>query len=282
MIEFRNVTKLYKDVAAVDRVSMTINKNGIHCLLGRNGAGKTTFMKLIAGHIGATSGKINVNGKVVSTGRMPECVNFIESGSVQFNMKVSDLIDTAAALQDGFDRDFAREMTERFELKLSKKFKQLSFGMKTMLTTIITLSNNSKVILLDEPTLGFDAIMRDHFNTLLVESYEKNPRIIIVSTHLIDEIAKITERLLVIDNGKILMEAGIGEIDEKAYILTGQTAFVSPLLGSVNCMGTTTMGSVMAAYVYGERLTPPEGVSVERMSLQDFFIHLLGGKGNDK
>ncbi|MCL2499879.1 MAG: ABC transporter ATP-binding protein [Defluviitaleaceae bacterium] len=282
MIEFRNVTKQYKDVAAVDRVSIRINKNGIYCLLGRNGAGKTTFMKLIAGHIGASGGEIIVNGKTVSTSRMPECVNFIESGSAQFNMKVSDLIDTAAALQDGFDRDFAREMTERFELKLNKRFKQLSFGMKTMLTTIITLSNNSKVILLDEPTLGFDAIMRDQFNTLLVESYEKNPRIIIVSTHLIDEIAKVTERLIIINNGKILMEAGIEEIDENAYTLTGPTNLVSPLLSSVNCMGTTTIGSVMAAYVYGERLTLPQGVSTERMSLQDFFIRLVGGKGNVK
>jgi len=66
---------------------------------------------------------------------MPEGVNFIESGSVQFNMKVSELIDTAAELQDDFDRNFAREMAERLELDIKKKFKQLSFGMKTLLLT---------------------------------------------------------------------------------------------------------------------------------------------------
>jgi ABC-2 type transport system ATP-binding protein len=153
MIEFIDVTKKYGSTIAIDRISIKIPENGIYCLLGRNGAGKTTFMKLLTGHIAATEGKITVDGKPVSTSRMPEGMNFIDSGSTQFNMKVSDLIDTAAELHDDFNRDFAREMAERFELKLNKKFKQLSFGMKTMLITLIMLSNNSKTILLDEKTL---------------------------------------------------------------------------------------------------------------------------------
>ncbi|MCL1983543.1 MAG: ABC transporter ATP-binding protein [Clostridiales bacterium] len=280
MIEFTDVIKKYGSTTAIDRISLKIPEQGIYCLLGRNGAGKTTLMKLIAGHIAVTKGKIIVDGKTVSTSRMPECVNFIDSGSVQFNMRVSDLIDTAAALQDDFDRDFAREMTERFELNPRKKFKQLSFGMKTMLTTIISLSNNSKVILLDEPTLGFDAIMRDQFNTLLLESYQAHPRVIIVSTHLIDDIAKITERLIIINNGKMLIETGIDDLDEKAYTLSGSLSAITPLLDGLNCIGKTTMGSVMAAHIYGERITPPDGVTIDRMSLQDFFINMVGGKGN--
>ena len=282
MIEITDVTKKYGSTTAIDRISLKIPEQGIYCLLGRNGAGKTTFMKLLAGHIAATNGRIVVNGKPVSTSRMPECVNFIESGSAQFNMKVSDLIDTAAELQDEFDRDFAREMTERFELNPSKKYKQLSFGMKTMLTTIITLSNNSKVVLLDEPTLGFDAIMRDQFNTLLLESYQAHPRIIIVSTHLIDEIAKITERLIIIDNGAILLETGIDDLDEKAYTLSGSSSLIMPLLDGLNCIGKTAMGSVMAAHIYGERITPPDGITIDRMSLQDFFVNFVGGNRNEK
>jgi len=165
----------------MDRISLNIPESGIYCLLGRNGAGKTTFMKTLAGHIPYSDGEILVNGKTVSPGRMPDCVNYIESGCVQFNTKVSNLIDTASKLQPDFDRDFAFEMAERFELNTNKRFKQLSFGMKTMLTAIITLANKSKVILLDEPTLGFDAIMRSQFNTLLLESYQQHPRVLIVS-----------------------------------------------------------------------------------------------------
>jgi len=280
MIEFSNVTKKYGGTAAIDGISLKIPEQGIYCLLGRNGAGKTTLMKLLAGHIAATSGKITIDGKNVSTGKMPDCVSYIESGSVQFNMKVSRLIGTAAELQDGFNHEFALEMIKRFELDPNKKFKALSFGMKTMLTTIIILANTSKVILLDEPTLGFDAVMRHHFNTLLLESYTVCPRVIIVSTHLIDEIEKVTERLIIIDNGRILVEAGIDDIDEKAYTLSGHANAVAPLIDGLNCIGKTEAGSVMAAHIYDDRIAPPEGVAIDRLSLQDFFINIVGGNDN--
>jgi ABC-2 type transport system ATP-binding protein len=281
MIEFTNVTKEYGSLKAVDRISLSIPEKGIYCLLGRNGAGKTTFMKLLAGHIAYTEGRIKVDGKTVTASSMPECVSYIESGSVQFNIRVSELIRYAAELQEDFDMDFAMKMTERFELDLNKKFKHLSFGMKTMLTTIIMLSNNAKAILLDEPTLGFDAIMRDQFNSLLLDSYNAHPRVIVVSTHLIDEIAKVTERLIIIDKGRILLETGIDDIDENAYTLSGATKDVLPLLEGLNCIGKTQAGSVIAAHIYGKRITPPEGVSVDRLSLQDFFINIVGGKKDE-
>ena len=280
MIALTNVTKQYGKLAAIDRLSLTLPESGVICLLGRNGAGKTTLMKLLSGHIEATEGMVAIGGKAVSASRMPDCVSYIESGANQFNMKVSALIDDAAALQGNFDRDFAREMVKRLGLNPNKRFKQLSFGMKTMLTTVITLSSNAKVILLDEPTLGFDAIMRDQFNTLLLESYQAHPRLIMVSTHLIDEIAKVVERLLIIDSGKILTEAGIGEIDEKAYTLSGPVKTVEPLLVGLNCIGRATAGSVMAAHIYDKRIAPPDGVTIDRLSLQDFFINLVGGKNN--
>jgi len=280
MIKFKNVTKKYGRAIAINRLSLNIQESGIYCLLGRNGAGKTSFMKTLAGHIPYTDGEIIVSGKTVSPGKMPNCVNYIESGSVQFNTRVSTLIDTASKLQPDFDRDFALEMAERFELDTRKKFKRLSFGMKTMLTAIITLANKSKVILLDEPTLGFDAIMRSQFNTLLLESYQQNPRIIIISTHLIDEIAKVTQRLIIIDKGKILVEAGIEDIDEKAYTLSGSAAAITPLLDGLNCIGKTLAGSVMAAHIYDNRIAPTEGVAIDRLSLQDFFINIVGGNSN--
>lgn len=281
MIELKNITKKYGNTTAIDRISLKIPESGIYCLLGRNGAGKTTLMKLIAGHIAATEGAIVIDSQQVSPSKMPESVNFIESGSLQFNMRVSALIDAAAELQEGFDRNFARKMAERFEFNTKKKYKQLSFGMKTMLTAIITLSNNSKIILLDEPTLGFDAIMRDQFNTLLLESYHTHPRVIIVSTHQIDDIAKVTERFIIINKGLVLLEAGIEDIDERAYSLTGAANAVLPLLDGLRCIGKTTAGSVMSAHIYGDRITPPQGVMVDRLSLQDFFINIVGGKNNE-
>lgn len=281
MIEFQNVTKKYGRQTAIDNITLEIGEDGIYCLLGRNGAGKTTFLKLVSGYISATSGRVSVDGKAVSAANMPESVKFIENNSEQFNMKVAELIDTAAGIQEDFDKPFAYEMVKRFNLDKGKRFKHLSFGMKTMLTTILTLANNSKIILLDEPVLGFDAIMRNQFNDLLLESYRTHPRVIIVSTHLIDEIAKVTERLIIIDNGTILLQTDIADIDERAYTLTGLADAVTPLIQDLNCIGKTTLGSMMAAHIYGDRITPPTGVTIDRMSLQDFFINIVGGASHE-
>jgi ABC-2 type transport system ATP-binding protein len=281
MIQIANATKRYGATAAVNRISLTIPETGLYCLLGRNGAGKTTLMKMLAGHIAATEGAITIGGRSVSPSRMPDTVSFIESGAAQFNMKGSALLDIACNMHEEFDRVFAYEMAQKFRLDLNKKFKQLSFGMRTMISAIIMLANNSKVILMDEPTLGFDAIMRDQFNTLLLESYQAHPRVIIVSTHQIHEIAKVTERLIIIDSGRLLLEAGIDDIDERAYTLSGSVQAVTPLLGGLNVIGKTVMGSMVAAHVYGDRVTPPEGVSMDRMSLEDFFISIVGGKDHE-
>jgi ABC-2 type transport system ATP-binding protein len=277
MIDFNCVTKRYGSTTAIDGLSMNVPDNGIYCLLGKNGAGKTTMMKLIAGHINASSGSVVVDGRKASTASQPECVNFVESHSNQFNMRVAELIETANALQDGFDLPFARQMMEHFELNPRKKYKQLSFGMKTMLATILTLANKSKIILLDEPVLGFDAIMRDQFNTLLYESYERCPRIIIVFTHLIDEIARITQRLIIINNGKALLHTSIEDIDERAYMLTGPSNAVTPVLENLNCIGKDVTGGMTAAYIYDRRIEPPRGIMLDRLSLQDFFVKLVGG-----
>ena len=280
MIQFNNVTKKYGKATAIDNMNLSIPQSGIYCLLGRNGAGKTTLMKMLAGRIPATSGEIIIDGKKISPSNMPEDINYIESGAVQFDTKVANLINMAHELQAGFDKDFALDMAAKFELDPKKRFEKLSFGMKTMLTTILALANQSRTILLDEPTLGFDAIMRHQFNTLLLESYKANPRVIIVSTHLIDEIAKVTERMIIIDKGKLLLEAAIDDIDEKAYTIYGPEQTVKPLLDGLNCIGHTTAGNTMAAHIYDQRIAPQEGITIDRLSLQDFFINIVGGNSH--
>jgi len=114
-------------------------------------------------------------------------------------------------------------------------------------------------------------------NTLLFKSYQAHPRLILVSTHLIDEIAKVAQRLIVIDHGRLLLEASIDDIDERAYTLSGPTDLVKSALDGLNCIGQTVMGAVMAAHVFDKRITPPSGVTITNLDLQDFFINLVGG-----
>ena len=278
MIEFTEVSKKYGTITAIDGLTAEISGNGIYGLLGKNGAGKTTLMKLLGTRLYPTQGNISVFGKRVSPYDQSPFVHFIENSGEQFNMRVSELIDAARFVQEAFDADFARRMAQAFELDQRKTYKQLSLGMKSMVTAILTLANESPVLLLDEPTLGFDPVMREQFNTLLYESYTAKERIIIISTHLVDDIARVAEKLIVFDKGKIRLQTDITEIDEHAYTLTGSKTALLPLVETLNCIGKTSAGAILSARIYDKRVEPPAGVALERLSLQDFFVALVGGQ----
>ena len=139
MIELKQVTKRYGDVTVLKNFNLSIDEAGIYCLLGRDGAGKTTLLKSIAGYQNITSGIIKVDGKEVSTASLDTGVSYIENFAKHFNLPVRKLLQIASEVN----------------------------RMKTMISTIICLSSNKSVILLDEPVLGFDALMRVEFYDML-------------------------------------------------------------------------------------------------------------------
>lgn len=275
MISIKNLTKRYKKNTALSDLSFNIDENGIYCLVGRNGAGKTTLMKIIAGQILDYKGSVLIDNKNISKMSKHNYVNFIESNGDYFDLPILDLIDSANLLQDNFDRSFALMMADKLELKLDKKYYQLSLGMKIMVTTILNLANKSEIVLLDEPTLGFDPMMRNQFYNLLQDSLIKYPRIIIISTHMIDEIANVANELIIIDKGQLVLKTDLDNIDEKAYTITGESTTVLPLLETLNCIGKTVVGSKVTAQIYDDRTTIPNHVRIDRLSVQDFFIHMI-------
>jgi ABC-2 type transport system ATP-binding protein len=281
VIELNGVTKRFgfrPRQTAIDGLDLTIAEPGIHCLLGRNGAGKTTLLRLIAGNLLPTKGRVLVDGRATTTFHVPTQIAYVEPGAGMYNMPVRELIAAAARVQDGFDSDFAATMVRRFELDPDKRYRSLSFGMRTMLTTILTLANDSPIVLLDEPALGLDAIARERFNELLLESQDANPRMIVVSTHLIDDIAKVAQYLIVIDRGRLVMQGSLDDVDERAYTLTGPVVQMEPLVAGLNVLNSVREGATMVADVYGDRIQVPAGVRMERLGLQDFFIDLVGGE----
>lgn len=285
MIELTAVTKRFgppwRAQAAIDGLSLTIPGPGIHCLLGRNGAGKTTLLKLIAGNLPATDGQVRVDGRAVTGSRVPTNVGFVEPYARLYNMRTGQMIAAAARVQDGFDPGFAHVMADRFELDPGKRYAELSFGMKTMLAGILALAGGSSIVLMDEPMLGLDPIARARFNELLLESFQDRPRTIVVSTHLIDDIARVAQQLILIDRGRLVVQRSLDDIDERAYTLTGPAEQVTPLVAGLNVIATRQAGATLAADVYDDRIEPPAGVRIERLGLQDFFIDLVGGENHD-
>ncbi|KPI49787.1 hypothetical protein KW95_09970 [Clostridioides difficile] len=277
MIELKKVTKKYKEAIVLRDFTCTIQADGIYCLLGRNGAGKTTLLKSIAGYQNISSGSIYVNGGFISTATMDTSVSYIDNFAKHFNLPVKKLIKIAGKLNPSFDNQFAIEMMERFELDGSKKFNKLSLGMKTMVSTIICLSSNKPVILLDEPVLGFDAIMRAEFYSLLTESFSRKPRIIIVSTHIIDEIAKVMQKLIIIDRGALCFFDTLQVIKDKAYSVSGPKQEVEEATKDLNIIGNEQVGGFLTRHIFDVSINS-ESLNIEEISLQDFFIYMVGRK----
>ena len=276
MIELKQVTKQYGQAAVLKNITLSIDEPGIYCLLGRNGAGKTTLLKSIAGYQNITGGTIQVDGKTITTSTMDTGVSYIENFARHFNLPVRKLLRLASEVNPNYDYDFASEMMDRFELDGKKKFHHLSLGMKTMVSTIICLASNKSAVLLDEPVLGFDAIMRVEFYDMLAESFRKHPRIIIVSTHIIEEIAKTIQKLIILDKGSVRFFDALQSIEAKAFSVSGLQKDVEAATKGSNVIGQDTVGGLATAYLFD---TPPEqtaSLEIRPLSLQDFFIQMVG------
>ena len=279
MIELKQVTKQYGQATVLKNITLTVDEPGIYCLLGRNGAGKTTLLKSIAGYQNITSGTIQVDGKPITTSTLDTGVSYIENFAKHFNLPVRKLLRIASEVNPNYDYDFASEMMERFELDGKKKFNHLSLGMKTMVSTIICLASNKEVILLDEPVLGFDAIMRVEFYDMLTESFQKHPRIIIVSTHIIEEIAKTIQKLIIIDKGSVRFFDTLQSVETKAFRVSGLQKDVEAGTRGLHIIGQDTVGGLVTSYIFDN---PPEqaaSLEIHPLSLQDFFIQMVGHKG---
>ena len=282
MIELKQVTKQYGQATVLKNITLSMDAPGIYCLLGRNGAGKTTLLKSIAGYQNITNGTIQVDGKLITTSTLDTGVSYIENFAKHFNLPVRKLLRIASEVNPSYDYDFASKMMERFELDGKKKFNHLSLGMKTMVSTIICLASNKKVILLDEPVLGFDAIMRVEFYDMLTESFQKHPRMIIVSTHIIEEITKTIQKLIIIDKGSIRFFDTLQSVETKAFRISGLQKDVEAATRKLNIIGQDTVGGLVTSYIFDN---PPEqtaSLEIEPLSLQDFFIQMVGHKGGVK
>ena len=255
MIELKQVTKQYGQATVLKNITLTVDEPGIYCLLGRNGAGKTTLLKSIAGYQNITSGTIQVGGKTITPSTLDTGVSYIENFAKHFNLPVRKLLRIASEVNPNYDYDFASEMMERFELDGKKKFNHLSLGMKTMVSTIICLASNKEVILLDEPVLGFDAIMRVEFYDMLTESFQKHPRIIIVSTHIIEEIAKTIQKLIIIDKGSVRFFDTLQSVETKAFRVSGLQKAVEAATRGLHVIGQDTVGGLVTSYIFDN---PPE------------------------
>ena len=272
-ITVSQLSKQYGPVTALDGVSLSLEDGKIYGLLGRNGAGKSTLMKLMSDRIRPTAGEILVDGKSVhnNTGRiymMSEDNLYVDS------MKVRDIFRWTGEFYGGFDQALADRLCEDFELNPKKKATSLSTGYKSICKLITALCVDADYIFMDEPVLGLDAWHRELFYRSLLETYADRPRMFLLSTHLIEEVAGVIEDVIIIDKGKILRTDSVENLLRSGYNITGAAAAVDDYCRGKEVLGCDTVGGIKTAAVLGRAEDVPTGLTVSPLDLQKLFIRM--------
>jgi ABC-2 type transport system ATP-binding protein len=277
-IEVKSVTKKYGAVTALDDVSMTIAENRIYGLLGRNGAGKSTLLNIITNRIFPTSGEVLIDGEpVLENDRVLGKVYCMsEQPLYPESMRVKEVFKWTQEFYPDMDMDYALTLADKFALSTRKRIKALSTGYTSIYKIIVALACNAPVLLLDEPVLGLDANFRDVFYRELIARYSEQPRTIVISTHLIEEAADVVEHVLIINNGRVILDDSTQNVLAAGCTVTGPAALVDAYVADYRVLGSDTLGGIKSAYLLGlpDASAAPAGVEISRMKLQSLFIHL--------
>jgi ABC-2 type transport system ATP-binding protein len=272
----------YGGTPAVADVSLDLEPNRIHGLLGRNGAGKTTLLSALASLRPPSGGSVAIEGTdPFENEQMMELVCLIrESGDVIPDEKLSTNLDWAELARPTFDRAYAERLVDDFGLNRKKKPQALSRGQASAFGVVVGLASRSPLTMFDEVHLGMDAPARQHFYDELLRDFAEHPRTIILSSHLINEIETMLETVTILHGGRLLLSEEADELRVRGATLTGATAVVDRLTAGQSVIGTRDLGPTRQVTLFGD--LDPElldsagraGVQVGPVPLQDLFIHL--------
>ncbi len=215
ILECTNLNKSYGSAVALRDVNLTLPAGRIIGLLGPNGSGKTTFLKIANGLLQPTSGEIRINGNLPGP-ETKKIVSYLPDNTYLNDwMKVRDIIAFFQDFYEDFDKSKALEMLGHLKLSDNSRLKILSKGNKEKVQLILVMARNAKLYLLDEPIGGVDPAARDYILQTILTNYNDNASILL-STHLIGDVEKIFDHVVFLDHGQIVKNGAVDDIREES------------------------------------------------------------------
>ncbi len=291
-IVIKNLSKNYGRKAALKNVSVTIH-SGMYGLLGRNGAGKTSLMRILATLSVPSGGEVSMNGIPINeTGKIREIVGYLSQNfSFYRNMSVYDAMDYLGLLSnlpDKIRKERIASLLEQVNLKenMRTKIKALSGGMKQRLGIAQALLHDPQILIVDEPTAGLDPEERIRFRNMLSEFAED--RIVILSTHISSDVEISCENIGVLDNGKMIWNGAAEELvkqaEGKVYLISAEKKQDKIIREKYTVLNIIASGSGTQYRVLSETL-PEEKHILQAPTLEDGYMYLLsqtdGGINNE-
>ena len=283
-ISVAGLTRRYHGQLALDDVTFDVEPGSITGLLGRNGAGKTTFMRIIAGHEFASAGSVSIFGSSpVENDNVLRKMVFIREDQVYpcggWAFRVRNALQAASWLYPNWDRDLAEALLRDFDLPPGKAVQKLSRGMRSALGIVIGLASRAELTLFDEPYAGLDPVARQLFYDRMLADYAEHPRTVLLSTHLIDEAAGLLERLVVIDRGRVVLNAAADEVRGSATRVSGPTIAVTDFTAGRTIWDRRTFASQESVVIAGPLGDAARAraralhLDLEPLTLQQVVVH---------
>lgn len=235
-IELKDVHKNFGNIVALNGLDLTIEKGQIFALLGHNGAGKTTTLRIILGLIGANQGEVKVFGENpidskerirMISGVLSEDTGLYESLTVYDNLKFFAKAYQCKKIYYEERIDFLLNEFDIFHKKFAV-IKDFSLGMKKKVALIRTILHNPKLVLLDEPTNGLDPISIQKFHAIIQEMAQKNGTTFVITTHNLDEVKKICQRIVIVKQGKNIYNKDLSD-DNLSDICETKISCIKPV-----------------------------------------------------
>ena len=269
-------------VHAVRDVTLELAPGRIYGLLGRNGAGKTTLMSILTAQNFATTGDVRVFGEdPYENAHVLSRICFVrESQRYPEGALPAHVFRMASLFFPNWDQEFADELIAAFELPLKTRIKKLSRGQLSAVGVIIGLASRTEITLFDEPYFGLDAVARQLFYDRLLEDYAEHPRTVILSSHLIDEVSNLIERVVVIDGGRIVLDDETDAVRSRAATIVGDQAAVEAFVAGREVIHRESLGRVASVTVLGElnaddrAALQASDLDVAPVSLQQLVVRL--------
>jgi len=279
IISARGLSKRYGRTVAVDAVDLEIPAGRIVGLIGPNGAGKTTFMKAILG-LTTFEGGLEVLGlnPALQRAKLMEDVCFIADVAVLPRwIRVWQLIELTGKLHAKFSREKCLQYLARTKISQNNKVKQLSKGMVTQLHLALVMAIDVRLLVLDEPTLGLDILYRKQFYSNLLNDYFDEQRTILITTHQVEEVEHILTDLVFINDGRIVLNCSMDEIETNYSELMVSPAHVEAARAMGPLHERQLFGRHIFLYQGADRKALSELGELHTPSVADLFVATMSG-----
>jgi ABC-2 type transport system ATP-binding protein len=280
-VQVRDLTVRYGSTTALDSVSFDIRPGVITGLLGRNGSGKTTALSVLAAFLRKTSGTVLVDGEEPwENARIMGGTGLVrESGDMLPERRISETLRMLADRRAAFEPALAEKLLDLFELDPRSRPYKLSRGQKSAFGVVVGIASRTPLTLLDEVHLGMDAPSRYAFYDALLADWLEHPRTVVLSSHLINEVERLLEDVIVLDRGTVLVRSDADTLRSGGMTVTGPSDAVEAFVVGRQVVARQHLGSTAQATVVGtlpgdERNARLGGLDLGPVPLQDLFVHL--------